>query len=104
MNLAELGSQSLVPPQMLNGRARIFSTSEWGWNHLQPLRGGAFMNYPTTAEVIAADHDQISLWWHFLQDPETPEQERAMDLIFKKYYVNGGFIEPELRKPAMASK
>jgi hypothetical protein len=62
------------------------------------------MNYPTTAEVIAADQDQISLWWHFLQDPETPEQERAMDLIFKKYYVNGGFIEPELRKPAMASK
>jgi hypothetical protein len=65
---------------------------------------GAFMNYPTTADVIAADQDQISVWWYFLRDPETPEQERVMDLIFKKYYVNGGFIELELKKTAMASK
>jgi hypothetical protein len=64
----------------------------------------AFMNYPTTAEVVAADQDQISLWWHSLQDPETPEQERMMDLIFTKYYVSGGFIEPGLRKPAIRSK
>ena len=30
------------------------------------------MNYPTIAEVIAADQEQVSLWWHSLSDPKTP--------------------------------
>jgi len=54
--------------------------------------------YPTVAEVIAADQERISFWWHFLPDPKTPAQEHVMDLIFKKFYVNGGFVAPELKK------
>lgn len=56
------------------------------------------MEYPTVAEVIAADQERVSFWWHFLPDPKTPAQERVMDLIFKKFNVNGGFVAPELRK------
>jgi hypothetical protein len=56
------------------------------------------VEYPSVAEVIAADQERISFWWHFLPDPKTPAQERVMDLIFKKFYVNGGFVAPELRK------
>ena len=56
------------------------------------------MHYPTVAEVVAADREQVSFWWHFLPDPKSPIEEHVMDLIFKKFYVNGGFIEPELRK------
>jgi hypothetical protein len=56
------------------------------------------MEYPTVAEVIAADRERISFWWHLLPDPKTPAQERVMDLIFKKFYVNGGFVTPELRR------
>jgi hypothetical protein len=56
------------------------------------------MEYPTVAEVIAADQERISFWWHFLPDPKMSAQERVMDLIFKKFNVNGGFVAPELRK------
>jgi hypothetical protein len=56
------------------------------------------VEYPSVAEVITADQERISFWWHFLPDPKTPAQERVMDLIFKKFYVNGGFVAPELRK------
>ena len=56
------------------------------------------MKYPTVAEVVSADNEQIAFWWHFLQEPESPAEERVMDLIFKKFYVNGGFIAPEFRK------
>ena len=56
------------------------------------------MNYPTVAEVVTADQEQVSFWWHSLPDPKTPFEEHVMDLIFKKFYVSGGFIQPELRK------
>jgi len=56
------------------------------------------MKYPTVDKVISADQEQVTFWWHFLQEPETPAEERVMDLIFKKFYVNGGFIEPDFRK------
>ena len=55
------------------------------------------LNYPTIAEVIAADQEQVSLWWHSLSDPKTPLEERVMDLIFKKLYVTGG-LAPDLVK------
>jgi len=45
------------------------------------------VNYPSIAEVVAADQEQVSLWWHSLSDPKTPLEERAMDLIFKKFCV-----------------
>jgi hypothetical protein len=56
------------------------------------------MDYPALADVISADRGQIACWSNFLQEPETPAEERVMDLIFKKFCVNGGFIAPELRK------
>lgn len=56
------------------------------------------MKYPSIAEVIAADRGHVSYWWHFLPDPKTPEEERVLDLVFKKFHVSGGFIEPELAK------
>jgi hypothetical protein len=61
------------------------------------------LNYPTIAEVIAADQEQVSLWWHSLSDPKTPLEERVMDLIFKKLYVTGGFT-PDLVKRLAAGK
>ena len=61
------------------------------------------VNYPTIAEVIAADQEQVSLWWHSLSDPKTPLEERVMDLIFKKFYVTGGF-ESDLVKRRAAGK
>ena len=56
------------------------------------------MKYPNIAEVIGADREQVSFWWHFMPDPETPAEERVLDLVFKKFHVSGGFIEPELAK------
>ena len=56
------------------------------------------MHYPTVAEVVAADQEQVSFWWHFLPDPKNAIEEHVMDLIFKKFYANGGFIELERRK------
>ena len=55
------------------------------------------VNYPTIAEVIVANQEQVSLWWHSLSDPKTPLEERVMELIFKKFYVTGGFA-PDLVK------
>jgi len=26
----------------------------------------SFMDYPTVAEVVAANREQVSFWWHFL--------------------------------------
>jgi hypothetical protein len=60
------------------------------------MRGPRDMKYPTVAEVVAADQEQISFWWLFLQEPETPAEERVLDLIFKKYYANGGLVVPEI--------
>ena len=56
------------------------------------------MNYPTVAEVVAANQERVSFWWHSLPDPKTPIEEHVLDLIFKKFYANGGSIERELRK------
>ncbi len=50
------------------------------------------MHYPTVAEVVAADREQVSFWWHFLPDPKSLSEEHVMDLIFKKFYPNSGFI------------
>jgi hypothetical protein len=38
----------------------------------------------------------VSFWWNSLPDPKTPAEERVLDLVFKKFYVTVGFIEPEL--------
>ena len=51
------------------------------------------MHYPTVAEVVAADREQVSFWWHLLPDPKSPIEERVMDLIFKKFCANGGSID-----------
>lgn len=53
------------------------------------------MIYPTVAEVVKADHEQICRWWSLLDSPETPYQERVMNLIFKKLQALGG-VTPEL--------
>jgi hypothetical protein len=53
------------------------------------------MKYPSIAEVSVADQEYVSFWWNFLPDPETPAEERVLDLVFEKFYMSGGFIEPE---------
>lgn len=53
------------------------------------------MSYPTIAEVVKADREQIGRWWSSLPSPETPMEERVMNLIFKKFHVLGGYA-PEL--------
>ena len=58
------------------------------------------LDYPTIAEVIAADQEQVCLWWHSLSDPKTPLEERVMDLIFKKLYVTGGFAQDLVKRRA----
>jgi hypothetical protein len=62
-----------------------------------------YVLYPTIAEVIAADQEQVSFWYNFLPDPKTPLEERVMELIFKKFYVTGGFA-PDLVKQRTAGK
>ena len=56
------------------------------------------MKYPSIAEVIAADQEHVSFWWNFLPDPKTTAEEHVLDLVFKKFYVTGGIIEPELAR------
>ena len=58
----------------------------------------ATMKYPSIAEVIAADQEYVSFWWNFLPDPKTTAKEGVLDLVFKRFYVSGGFVEPELAK------
>jgi hypothetical protein len=53
------------------------------------------MEYPTIAEVVKADREQICRWWSFLETPQTPMEERVMNLIFKKFHVLGGYV-PEI--------
>ena len=62
------------------------------------------MDYPTVAEVVAANREQVSIWWHFLPEPKTPVEECVLNLIFKKFYANGGFIRPELRELKVRSR
>jgi len=45
------------------------------------------MKYPSIGEVIVADQERVSFWWHFLPDPKTPAEEQS-----------GAFIRPELAK------
>jgi len=44
-----------------------------------------YVQYPTIAEVIAADQEQVSFWWHVLLDPKTPLEERVMDLVLRSF-------------------
>ena len=53
------------------------------------------MNYPSIAEVVRADREQVCGWWKLLKSPETPMEERVMNLIFKKLTALGGY-SPEL--------
>jgi hypothetical protein len=56
------------------------------------------MQYPTISEVVKADREQICQWWSSLKSPETPMEERVMNLIFKKFNVLGGYVPEILRK------
>lgn len=58
------------------------------------------MQYPTIAEVVRADREQICRWWTTLTPPETPMQERVMNLIFKKFTALGGTPPEIARKDA----
>ena len=50
------------------------------------------MEYPSIAEVVKADREQICRWWTSLETPQTPMEERVMNLIFKKFHVLGGYV------------
>jgi hypothetical protein len=50
------------------------------------------MEYPTIAEVVRAHREQICHWWASLETPQTPMEERVMNLIFKKFHVLGGYV------------
>jgi hypothetical protein len=56
------------------------------------------MKYPSIGEVIVADQERVSFWWHFLPDPKTPAEEHVPDRVFHKFYESGVFIRPELAK------
>jgi hypothetical protein len=53
------------------------------------------MKYPLIAEVVRADREQVCGWWKLLKSPQTPMEERVMNLIFKKLTALGGY-SPEL--------
>ena len=61
------------------------------------------MSYPTIAEVVRADREQVCWWWSSLQSPETPMEERIMNLIFKKFHVLGGYA-PEIPEKTSESR
>jgi len=76
-------------------------TGTLGWRCLVPRfcgRSGPTMKYPSIGEVIVADQERMSFWWHFLPDPKTPAEEHVLDLVFQKFYGSGAFIRPELAK------
>jgi hypothetical protein len=50
--------------------------------------------------VVKADHQQICRWWNSLESPQTPMEERVMNLIFKKFPVLGayGWTDPQKKR------
>ena len=47
------------------------------------------MIYPTVSEVVKADREQIRRWWISLRRPRSPVEERALELIRKKFICFG---------------
>jgi len=56
------------------------------------------MKYPSIGEVIVADQERVSFWWHFLPDPKTPAEEHVLDLVFQTFHRSRAFTRPELAK------
>jgi hypothetical protein len=55
------------------------------------------MDYPTLAQVAAADRVQVCRWWRFLAGPDTDEKLKIMSAIAKKFNEYGG-MTPEISK------
>jgi hypothetical protein len=47
------------------------------------------MVYPTVSEVVKADREQIRRWWMSLPRPQSQVEERALELILKKFICLG---------------
>ena len=47
------------------------------------------MIYPTVSEVVKADREQIRNWWMLLRRPQNQFEERALELILKKFICLG---------------
>jgi len=47
------------------------------------------MIYPTVPEVVKANREQIRRWWMALPRPRTRVEERALELIRKKFICFG---------------
>jgi hypothetical protein len=48
------------------------------------------MTYPTIADVVKADRQQIFHWWATLSPPLNAYEDRVYELIFKKFRCLGG--------------
>jgi len=54
-------------------------------------------DFPTTKEVQKATKEQLARWYRFLPSGDTPEQQRIMMLIEKRFKSLGG-MTPALSK------
>jgi hypothetical protein len=54
-------------------------------------------DFPTMAQVEAADREQLGRWYRFLPSGETREQQKIMDRIAERFKKLGG-MTPELSK------
>jgi hypothetical protein len=54
-------------------------------------------DFPTTREVQKATKEQLARWYRFLPSGDTPEQQRIMMLIEKRFKSLGG-MTPALSK------
>jgi len=60
------------------------------------------MLYPSVAEVVKADREQVCRWWYALRPPQNALEERVLYLIGKKFTCLGGpsdEIAKKLSKP-----
>lgn len=52
-------------------------------------------DFPTMEQVEKADREQLARWYRFLPTGETPEHQKIMDKLSKRFKKMGG-MTPEL--------
>ena len=54
-------------------------------------------DFPTNEQVEKASHEQLARWYRFLPSDKTPEHQKLMDKIAKRFKALGG-MTPEISK------
>jgi hypothetical protein len=54
-------------------------------------------DFPTLEQAETASHEQLARWYRFLPSGNTPEQQKVMEKIVKRFKALGG-MTPEISK------